>query len=348
MVSWAFEEGGHGLRRRLILHVGPHKTGTTYIQKRLVEDRELLHERLGLLYPRAGQTFQFGHHVVVPLFHHEAAGDSSVLRELKEEVRHSRVALLSSEKFSKLEGADFVRVREHFADCDIRVVVYLRVRSELLVSRWGASIKHGADHSFPEYLARALVAPHASPVIDQGKLLDTVSSVFGRPSLQILIYRRDVDLYAEFVERVLESDSFAAASVGRNEPVNVALPVHVTECIRLLNNRAKRDGVRDRRSVPRRFMVCYRSGGLTAEMDRFRRAFDANASVMTIAGVDALFEAQDREMMRTYGANVAGGARDACFPESRTREVRYLRDLDAAADGEVKEIVGRVHRIMAS
>jgi len=48
------------------------------------------------------------------------------------------------------------------------------------------------------------------------------------------------------------------------------------------------------------------------------------------------------------GANVAGGADGACFPESRTREVRYLRDLDAAADGEVKEIVGRVHRIMAS
>jgi hypothetical protein len=95
-------------------------------------------------------------------------------------------------------------------------------------------------------------------------------------------------------------------------------------------------------------MVCYRSGGLAAEMDLFRKAFDAKASVMTITGVDALFEALDREVMRTYGANVAGGARDACFPESRTPEVRYLRDLDAAADGEVREIVDRVHRIMAS
>jgi hypothetical protein len=335
------------VRRVLILHVGPHKTGTTYIQKRLVEDRELLHERLHLVYPRTGQTFLFGHHALVPLFR-EAAGGSSVLPELNEELRHSRIGLLSSEEFSKLENADFVRVREHFADCDIRVVVYLRVRSELLVSRWGESIKHGADHGFPEYLAKVLVAPYSSPVINQGKLLDTMAGVFGRPSLQILIYRRDVDLYAEFVERVLESDSFAAASVGRNETVNEALPVHATECLRLLNNVARQGEVLDRTYVPGRFMECYGRGELAVELDRFRRAFDAKASVMTLAGVDALFEPLDREVLRKYGANVRNGCRDARFPESRAPEVRYLRDLDATADGEVTEIMARVHRIIMS
>jgi hypothetical protein len=52
--------------------------------------------------------------------------------------------------------------------------------------------------------------------------------------------------------------------------------------------------------------------------------------------------------MGEYGANVASGFRDARFPESRTPEVRYLRDLDAMVDGEVKEILGRVHRIIMS
>ena len=335
------------MRRVLILHVGPHKTGTTYIQKRLVEDRELLHERLGLVYPRTGQTILFGHHALVPLFR-KAAGGSSVLRELNEELRQSRIGLLSSERFSMRGDAYFARVREHFADCDIRVVVYLRVRSELLVSHWGELIKHGADHSFPEYLAKALVAPYSSPVINQGKLLDTMSSVFGRPSLQILIYRRDVDLYPEFVERVLESDSFAAASVGRNETVNEALPMYATECLRLLNNMAKQVRVLDRTYMHRHFMEYYGSGELAAELDLFRRAFDAKASVMTIAGVDAFFEPLDREVMRKYGANVRNGCRDARFPESRTPEVRYLRDLDAMADGEVKEILSRVHRIIRS
>jgi hypothetical protein len=122
------------VRRVRILHVGPHKTGTTYIQKRLVEDREVLRERLQLVYPRTGQTALFGHQALVPLFR-ETAGASSALRELNEELRHARIGLLLSEEFSKLEKADFVRVREHFADCDIRVIAYLRVRSELLVSR---------------------------------------------------------------------------------------------------------------------------------------------------------------------------------------------------------------------
>ena len=334
-----------GERRILVLHVGPHKTGTTYIQKRLVEDRELLHDRLRLVYPRTGQTFLFGHHALVPLFR-EAAGGSAVLRELNEELRHSRGALLSSERFSRLESADFVRVREHFADCDIRVVVYLRVRSELLVSRWAESIKHGADHGFPEYLAKALAAPYASPVINQGKLLDTIASVFGRSSLQILIYRHDGDLYAEFVEHVLGSDSFAAASGGRHETVNETLPIHVTECLRLLNNMARHDGVPDRTYVPGRFMEHYGRGELAAELDLLRRAFDRKASVMSIANVDALFETLDREVMSTYGANVRSGRGDARFPKTRTPEVRYMKDLDAMADGEVKQILARVHRIV--
>jgi hypothetical protein len=339
----AVEEGGHGVRRVLILHVGPHKTGTTYIQKRLVEDRELLRERLRLVYPRTGQTVLFGHHALVPLFR-DAAGGSTVLRELSEELRPARIGLLSSEEFSKLENADFVRVREHFADCDIRVVAYLRVRSELLVSRWGESIKHGADHSFPEYLAKVLAAPDSSPVINQGKLLDTMASVFGRASLQILIYRRDVDLYAEFVERVLGADSFAGASAGRNETVNGALPVHATECLRLLNNAARQGGLLDRTYMPGRFMERYGRGELAAELDLFRRAFDAQASVMTIAGVDALFEPLDRAVMERY----VNGCREDRLPETRTPEVRYLRDLDATADGELKEIVARVHRIITS
>lgn len=336
-----------GERRIMVLHVGPHKTGTTYIQKRLVEDRALLRERLRLVYPRTGQTVLFGHHALVPLFR-EPAGGSSVLGELTEELRLARIGLLSSERFSRLDKDDFVRVREHFADCDIRVVVYLRVRSELLVSRWSESIKHGADHSFPEYLAKALAAPYSSPVINQGALLDTISSVFGRSSLQILIYRRDVDLYAEFVERVLGSASFAAASGGRNETVNETLPMHVTECLRLLNNVARRDGVPDRTYVPGRFMESYGRGELAAELDLLRRAFDRKASVMSIASVDTLFETLDREVMRTYGANVESECRDARFPETRTPEVRYLRDLDAMADGAVKEILARVHRIITS
>jgi hypothetical protein len=163
------------------------------------------------------------------------------------------------------------------------------------------------------------------------------------PSLQILIYRPDVDLYAEFVERVLESDSFASVSVGRNETVNATLPIHAIECLRLLNDVAKRDGALDRTSIPGRFMQYYGRGELAAEIDRFQRAFDAKASAMTIAGIDALFE-----VMREYGAHVRNGCRDARFPESRTPEVSYVRDLDVAADAEVKEIVARVHRIITS
>jgi hypothetical protein len=52
--------------------------------------------------------------------------------------------------------------------------------------------------------------------------------------------------------------------------------------------------------------------------------------------------------MRTYGANVMSRCRDARFPETRTPEVRYLRDLDALADPEIREILARVHRIIMS
>src|SRR5262249_15347271 len=128
------------------------------------------------------------HHSVATMFR-DAAPRLDDVRSLREELSAGDTGLLSSERFSRLDRAQFARFRDHFPEYEIRAVAYLRVRSEVLVSRWGESIKHGMDWSFPEYLGKILVAPYESPIINQRLLLDVVSDVFGRDHLDVLIYR---------------------------------------------------------------------------------------------------------------------------------------------------------------
>ena len=46
---------------KLVFLVGPHKTGSTYLQVNLAKQRKELRDR-GWIYPKAGTSGDFGHH----------------------------------------------------------------------------------------------------------------------------------------------------------------------------------------------------------------------------------------------------------------------------------------------
>jgi hypothetical protein len=331
------------MSRVLIVHVGPHKTGTTYLQRRLVADRDLLLRRLGVVYPRTGQDVLFGHHSLAPLFRKAAEG-SPELGRLKAELNAGGVGLLSSEGFSKLKRRHLTGVREYFHEFDVRAVAYLRVRSELLLSYWSESVKHGNGQGFPEFLAEVLAAPDASPLVNQAMLLDRLAAVLGKSNLQVLIYRRGVDLYTEFIERVIGSASFASESRGLNEPVNASLPMYATECLRFLNHLADADRPQDPTFISTRFMGYYLDPGSAADRRRLRALFDAMARTVDLAGVDRDFDHLDREMMTRYALNVRNAAPNGGFPESNVTGVQYLQDSEALACDDFRHLLARIYQ----
>ena len=48
---------------RLVIHAGPHKTGTSYIQQRLTDNRDFLRQS-GWIYPSIGTMGTEGQHVI--------------------------------------------------------------------------------------------------------------------------------------------------------------------------------------------------------------------------------------------------------------------------------------------
>jgi hypothetical protein len=331
------------MRRVLILHVGPHKTGTSYIQQRLVADRDLLLERAKVVYPKTGQDILYGHHSLATMFR-DASPSPDEIRSLRRELSAGDTGLLSSERFSRLGRDQFARLRDHFPEFEIRAVAYLRVRSEVLVSRWGESIKHGMDWSFPEYLGKILVAPYESPIINQRLLLDVLADVFGRDRLDVLIYRSGPDLYAEFVRTIIGAEAVMTESHGANAVVNPSLPMHLTECLRLLHAMASRRGRQDRDVVTARAMSYLDDPAHRAEVERMKRVFEQRAGVIDVSPVDRTFRHLDEELMASYADRVKNAGADRGYPASKARDVRYLRDLAGGGTAELEDILSGIYR----
>lgn len=325
----------------LFVHVGPHKTGTTYLQHRLVTDRDLLASEAGLLYPRTAQDYLWGHHSLREAFT-SPAEHARQLALLVEELEGWNAGLISSERLSRLSESGFDSLRRAFPDHRIVVLAYLRVRSELVVSYWAETVKHGARISLPRFVAQLLDDPMASPILNQRMLLDTLSNVFGREDLRVLLYRRDVELYEELLRTVVGSTAFLARSEGKPEIVNPTLSLHDTECIRLLSSAAHTRGLSSATQITGAFLAALGNPTLEDDLLAFRAAFREHAALLDLSNLDEAFRALDVELFSAYAGNLRGSATTARYPESSVREVRCLPDSASSGREHLAAIVERI------
>lgn len=116
-------------KKKLILHIGRHKTGTTSLQQFFAQKTSLLAER-GILYPETGRrtphgTIDTAHHNFSHILHYKPVAEVEALFEdLAKEAEGFDTILLSSEDFQNQK--DFTRLEEVFAPYDLTVVCYMR------------------------------------------------------------------------------------------------------------------------------------------------------------------------------------------------------------------------------
>jgi hypothetical protein len=129
--------------RKILLHIGRHKTGTTAIQQFLGDNRGAL-LRAGYFVPLAGRV-NAGHHGFAQPFvkgrlqetlRNGQLGELPAFRQLREEltdVPESHTVVISSEA---LQNCRPEAVRRAFEGYDARVVVYLRNQLEYLATAY--------------------------------------------------------------------------------------------------------------------------------------------------------------------------------------------------------------------
>lgn len=135
----------------LLIHVGPHKTGTTTIQHFLTRNYLPL-LRQGVLYPEAGRRedgrlTHYHHPLMRALLADDRAAVARHADELRAEIAKAQPAalLLSSEMLARpnLGPEPFARLRALFPSAGRSWLHYLRRQEDLLASLYAEGVKRG-------------------------------------------------------------------------------------------------------------------------------------------------------------------------------------------------------------
>ena len=140
------------MTHRLHLHIGPRKSGTTYLQHGLVASAALL-TSADLTYPQRDVTGDLG------LNHETALLDAATIQPsyraaaLRRALRRADTdVVLSGEAVASLTPLAAVRLLSYLDVAEVHVVITARVMSRVLPSTWQQSVRNGRAASFATFL----------------------------------------------------------------------------------------------------------------------------------------------------------------------------------------------------
>ncbi len=186
--------------KKIYLHIGAHKTGTSSIQHFFADNRAELARR-GYLYPQSCNHLA-GHHRLAfalrGLEHHPDLGKldfAGEVRALKLEIAASecQTVIISSEEFFGLEAAKIVILRNALADYELRILAVLRRPDHLFESLYNQRIKalaNGFTRHYTEFLTEPL---RLSLDLRFVRALNNWHGSFGKDALALLCYEHSLD-----------------------------------------------------------------------------------------------------------------------------------------------------------
>ena len=235
--------------RRVVLHVGLHKTGTTYLQQLFKANRDALAEQ-GVYYP--GAADEPSHHMAAwDLRGRRATGGRDQRQVGQWDALCAAVAgsaldtaLISAESLSVLTPKQAVQAVASFPDHDVSVVVTCRDLGRVLVSAWQEGIKNDLTMTWPEFAAavRDPAARGRNPARgfwinhDLGAILATWRAALPAKDIHVVTLPPAGTPPQELVARMAKVVGFAPESLS--DPAardNTSLGVAGTELVRRLN-----------------------------------------------------------------------------------------------------------------
>ena len=183
----------------IVLHIGPHKTGSTTLQVALARNRSQL-ARHGWHYDEM-KEFPGGVHEFAARLSKNSDQAIEVLPNMSSRFSHPTV--LSSENFSLL-GQQQVRLLAAALDFRaVRVVYFLRSPIERIPSLWQESVKHGYPESLDAFMKVRLNDAMADPETNPASQLAPWLDVFGRRAVAIHVLDRVANPVRLFFRRHL-------------------------------------------------------------------------------------------------------------------------------------------------
>lgn len=149
------------IKKKLYLHIGTHKTGSTALQVYLTHNRSTL-RKSGVLYPDIGtpEFSRFGQHLIawsyfenqdyLPFFkgnrlHREELKGLKLAEQIRSVSSDTSIhtIILSSEEFSILNPIEVKALANELEDFDVWVIIYFRRQDKYLEASYGTSVLYG-------------------------------------------------------------------------------------------------------------------------------------------------------------------------------------------------------------
>ncbi|QRM54550.1 sulfotransferase domain-containing protein [Sinorhizobium sp. BG8] len=293
---------------RLVMHIGPHKTGTTYMQSNFRHHADSLRER-GWLYPKISERTATTHHDLsddpAQLIRRRGKAYEDLKRVIERADALQLNLLLSSEGFRKFKPAHYKAILELTGDRRLHIVYTLRDPLDAYYSFWAQKAKTGGKQGLPERMkpdfANPLQSKMLNPALEIGLLLNNSGA-----DVTILRYdellRQNRDIFTYFLSNVLGIEGIKPYKDTANE----RLPIEMTEFIRMMSiDRGQPTGIKN----SRRFMhIGYVMKFLFSEKEKaeilvtVRNEGSAAKRTVEVSRTTPEFLMMERRLLLKYGS----------------------------------------------
>ncbi len=231
------------MEKKLYVHVGTHKTGSTSLQFLLFKNRKLLKER-GLNYPTVGdeKPFPFQHAYLAYLLRDGKSDE--FLSFMNSAFQDTDTVVISSEDFLSKEGSGFHEEMKCVYDItdNVKIIIYLRNQENWFNSRYIHLIRDCQSRysrNIEDYVEEEQGQIDSYRKGDWYRLIEAWRNVFGRKNIIVIVFGKDKfiggSIYSDFLSILnIELDgNFVIPKT--NQEKNLRLSYEVTELIRKLN-----------------------------------------------------------------------------------------------------------------
>lgn len=328
----------------LVLHVGPHKTATTWLQHNFYHNADAL-EQAGWLYPKTGVRVRVAHHDLSDNPDQVLNGASAKVRELEriaEKAAEKKLdILLSSEGFRNWKKEHLEALKAIMAPHEMRIVYCVRDPASTLYSFWAQQVRTGTELTFPDFMEKQFQKPLRSRILNPLMEIDALAELPGA-SLTILLYdeirRQNRDIFDVFVEDILHLPRLPHAEDAR---ANDRQPIEMTEFMRLILVRI--GNWRDNADVNIGRVFHYMLP--KSKQARIIRAVSAVEGARRVAVIDRsrpIFARVERDLLDRYRDRMVPQPADGHLFLDGPEECPYYDEQALLADPAVAKLLGSV------
>lgn len=313
------------MTRRVVIHIGPPKTGSTTLQDALHHNRDDL-KRMGIRYAGSG-TQSAAAAMAATRRRDRTTGrqvPASAWKQLLKEMKNSieSTVVVSSEWFAAATPAQIRTISQELPGAEYQIVIALRSLDRVLPSRWRQNVVEGATYSFTEWL-ELIFSPSTNPYSTRfwhqhrhDELVQRWGEVFGQRAITaICVDDADPDRLLRHMESLIGAQEGALGSSRHVR--NMSLDGVTVEGIRRFNLLAEEHG------VPPELRYLTVTRGVVPQIEQGVQSDGSSTGRVPAQYADRCVAESTRivKELRSSGANILGNLDELIVDRNRFNQV---------------------------